>query len=190
MPTVVERANFFVVTGASGGGKSTLIRALRRRGALCVDEAGREIVREELAREGDGLPWADRMKFRDLLLSRSLAKFDAVEERSAPVFFDRGIPEAIAWSQLIGAPLDPARAEQALSRRYAPTVFVAPLWREIFTVDDERRHDWRSAVANHEATLKVYRALGYCLIDLPKCSVKVRADFVEEQLSAFDCYSG
>ena len=42
--------NFFVLSGCSGGGKSTLLAALARRGFATVEEPGRRIVAEETER--------------------------------------------------------------------------------------------------------------------------------------------
>ena len=91
---IYERDNFYVLTGCSGAGKSSIIQALKARGILCVDEAGRQIVQEQVRIGGDGTPWQDRIKFRDLLLSRYMYLFEQVTERTQSVFFDRGIPEA------------------------------------------------------------------------------------------------
>ena len=46
-----------VVSGCSGGGKSTLLAEMARRGYLVFPEPGRQIVKEELFIGGDGLPW-------------------------------------------------------------------------------------------------------------------------------------
>jgi predicted ATPase len=43
---------FVVISGCSGGGKSTLIAELGRRGYPVVEEPGRRIVKEELASGG------------------------------------------------------------------------------------------------------------------------------------------
>ncbi len=182
----VERGNFFVITGASGGGKSTLIDALGARGHRVVEEAGRAIVREELERGGTALPWGDRVAFRDLLLSRSIELFDAVEERNAPVFFDRGIPEAIGYSTLIGSPLQAEALQQATARRYAPTVFIAPPWREIYVNDAERRKSWEEVLEDFAATAAAYRSLGYRLVDIPKAPVAARVSFVLENALAHE----
>ncbi|MEE2690246.1 MAG: AAA family ATPase [Pseudomonadota bacterium] len=172
------RANFFVITGASGGGKSTLVETLRRRGFRVVEEAGRAIVREQLDAGGEALPWADRAAFRDLLLTRSIELFDAVEERDAPVFFDRGVPEAIGYSTLIGSPLAEETLREAEARRYAPTVFVVPPWREIYANDAERRKSWQEVIEDFTATCDAYRGLGYVLVEVPKMSVDLRIDFI------------
>ncbi|PYN88080.1 MAG: hypothetical protein DMD87_11285 [Candidatus Rokuibacteriota bacterium] len=52
-----RRDRFVVISGCSGGGKSTLVGELRRRGHSAVDEPGRRIVKEELKSDGSALPW-------------------------------------------------------------------------------------------------------------------------------------
>ena len=47
---------FVVISGCSSGGKSTLIAELSRRGYAVVEEPGRRIVKEEMARNGLALP--------------------------------------------------------------------------------------------------------------------------------------
>jgi len=182
------RANFYVITGASGGGKSTLIAALHERGYRVVEEAGRGIVRDQLECGGDALPWEDRAAFRDLLLTRSMELFDSVEERSAPVFFDRGIPEAIGYSTLIGSPLRAEALQEATARRYAPTVFVVPPWREIYVNDVERRKSWEEVMEEFTATAAAYRSLGYRLVDIPKAPVAARVSFVLENALAHEAF--
>ncbi len=49
-----------VISGCSGGGKSTLLAELARRGHAVVEEPGRRIVAQELARGGPALPWGRR----------------------------------------------------------------------------------------------------------------------------------
>ena len=44
--------NFVTISGCSGGGKSTLLSELRRRGFATIDEPGRRIVADELKRGG------------------------------------------------------------------------------------------------------------------------------------------
>jgi predicted ATPase len=172
------RDNFYIVTGCSGGGKSSIIDALRARGFLCVDEAGREIVKEQLRIGGDALPWQDDVKFTELLLERYVQLFERVAERTRPVFFDRGIPEALAWARVRGQPL-PAHHRAAMERhRYARAVFVAPPWPEIFRTDAERRHSYDDALREYPETLAAYREAGYDLIEIPKAPISERADFI------------
>lgn len=52
-----------VLSGCSGGGKSTLLSALGRRGWVVVPEPGRRIVEEEQRGDGRALPWVDLAAF-------------------------------------------------------------------------------------------------------------------------------
>jgi predicted ATPase len=54
---------FVVISGCSGGGKSTLLIELGRRGYATVGEPGRRIVKEEMLGEGSALPWANEIAF-------------------------------------------------------------------------------------------------------------------------------
>ena len=63
-------ANFHIITGGPGSGKTSVIYELRERGYPCVDEVGRKIIREQLLIGGDALHWCDKAKFLELMLSR------------------------------------------------------------------------------------------------------------------------
>ena len=179
---IYERNNFYVITGCSGGGKSTIIDVLRARGFLCVDEVGRNIVQQQMRIGGDATPWQDQIKFRELLLSRYMYVYEQVEERTQPVFFDRGIPEGIGYSRLMKVPTLEHHRAAARIYRYAKTVFVTPPWREIFRNDEERKHTYEDAVAEYELTLEIYPKYGYELIEIPKGPISERIDFILSQI--------
>jgi len=52
---------FVVISGCSGGGKSTLLAELGSHGYATVEEPGRRIVKEELKAGGPALPWVDEI---------------------------------------------------------------------------------------------------------------------------------
>jgi predicted ATPase len=54
---------FVVISGCSGGGKSSLLEELGRCGYATVEEPGRRIVKEELRSGGTALPWTDGVAF-------------------------------------------------------------------------------------------------------------------------------
>jgi predicted ATPase len=177
-----ERNNFYIITGCSGGGKSTLIGALRARGYQCVDEVGRQVVQQQLRIGGDGTPWQDQVKFRELLLSHYMTVFEQVTEHTQPVLFDRSLVECVGWSRLVNVPTLEHHRAAARIYRYAKKVFVTPPWKEIFRQDEERRHTFEDALAEYALSLKVYPELGYELIEIPKASVEERAEFVLQQI--------
>lgn len=174
----------FVITGASGGGKSTLIAALAASGYRTLPEAGRLIVAEQLALAGTALPWRDRVAFMELLFERSIAAFDQIGDAvSENVFLDRSFIEAIGYCAVIGHPVPEAMLQAAVALRFDPPVFVCPPWPEIFAPDTERRHDFKFARRDYEANIAAYSSAGYDLIDVPRVPVADRVAFVEQTLA-------
>jgi predicted ATPase len=63
-------------------------------------------------------------------------------------------------------------------------VIAAPPCPGSTRLDAERRHDVDAAVAEYDRLARVYPALGYAVILLPKVGVSERADFVLHELEA------
>jgi predicted ATPase len=172
------RADFerlFVITGGPGSGKSTLVHALVARGVFGMPEAGRAIVRDQVAIGGEALPWSNRVAFAELMLSWEMRSYRDALTLSGPVIFDRGIPDVVGYLRLCGLPVPPHMARAAQIFRYHHRVFVAPPWPEIFSQDSERKQSFEEARATHAAMIETYSALGYELLSLP-------LDFVEERV--------
>lgn len=170
---------FVVLSGCSGGGKSSLLAELARRGFATVEEPGRRIVAEEVAAGGSALPWMDAAAFARRAIDMALADIE-----SAPgegwVFFDRGLVDAAAaLEHLTGEPI-----VQRLVRahRYHRQVFLTPPWPEIYVTDPERQHGYDEAVAEYHRLVQAYAALDHEAVVLPKVDVAARADFVMAML--------
>ena len=173
--------NFVIISGCSGGGKSTLLAELDRRGHTVVEEPGRRIVQQELQSAGTALPWADAEAFIRGALAMALADRAALTTHAGWVFFDRGLIDAAAGVERLTG--EPALAPLRDAHRYHHRVFLTPPWPEIYVTDPERRHGLAEAEAEYADLLQVYPALGYELFILPKGSVAARADFVERVLA-------
>jgi len=173
---------FVIISGCSGGGKSTLLAELQRRGHAVVEEPGRRIVREEMRAGGRALPWIDMAAFLRRAIDVALDDHaNAPHDSPQWVFFDRGLIDAAAALQkLKGGPVLTALGQ---SHRYHPRVFLAPPWPEIHVQDTERRHGMDVALAEFDHLQNVYPALGYTISLLPKVGVAERADFVLETLA-------
>ncbi|OKO74271.1 AAA family ATPase [Bradyrhizobium sp. AS23.2] len=173
--------NFITISGCSGGGKSTLLSELRRRGFATIDEPGRRIVAEELMFGGRALPWVDAVAFARRAIEVSLADRATADARARWVFFDRGlIDAAAALEHLTGEPV-----VQSLGQvyRYNKRVFLAPPWPEIYALDQERRHGLAEAVVEYDRLIRAYSSLGYDIHVLPKVRVAERADWVVSSLA-------
>ncbi len=174
--------HLFVVTGGPGTGKSTLIEALQRRGVMSMPEAGRAIIRDQVAIGGAALPWGDRALYAELMLGWELRSHHEAEAMTGPVVMDRGVPDIVGYLRLIGLPV-PAHIETAARRfRYNRTVFLAPYWQAIFAQDAERKQGREEAEATGRMMAETYAGLGYQVVELPRTSVAERAAFVQERV--------
>ncbi|GAA3109235.1 AAA family ATPase [Rhizobium viscosum] len=169
-----------VISGCSGGGKSTLLEELSRRGHATVEEPGRRIVREELAGQGAALPWVDPAAFARRAIAMACEDRKLAEIRSGWTFFDRGLIDAASALQ---ATTGEAMLETLRDRhRYYQTVFLTPPWPEVYVHDSERQHGFEEAVAEYDRLTKAYPEMGYEVVILPRVAVAARADFLLSRL--------
>lgn len=169
-----------VLSGCSGGGKSTLLAELERRGFSIVPEPGRRIIEEELRDDGAALPWVDLSAFAKRAIDIAADDRRRMANEAGWVFFDRGLVDAaVALQYATGRS---ARGVLDSYDRYHQSIFLAPPWPKIYVSDDERRHDLAEAVAEYDRLLTAYRELGYDTLVLPKVRVSHRADFVLRHL--------
>ena len=55
--------NKYIITGAPGTGKTSIINDLISRDFSCVKENSREVISEQLLTGGDILPWKNQIAF-------------------------------------------------------------------------------------------------------------------------------
>jgi predicted ATPase len=166
-----------VISGCSGGGKSTLLAELARRGHRTFAEPGRDIVKAELASGGDALPWTNPRRFAERCIAIAIEHIKASQNETR-AFFDRSLIDAVSALEHMRLPV-PNEARRVLEASpYACRVFMAPPWSEFFTTDVERRHTLEESVAEFERLLVSYRKHGHETLLIPKCPVGERADFI------------
>lgn len=178
-----------VISGCSGGGKSTLLYELKTLGYSVVPEVGREIVKEQLEINGHITPWENPRDFCELLIEKSLLAYHRAkslsETKNRIIFFDRSFLEGVSYFQTLKVHhYDYLVTEY----RYDLTIFMAPPWEEIFCHDDERKHSFSDSVLEYERLIKFYAESGYKIIQIPKESVLERADFIIKNCESSEIY--
>jgi predicted ATPase len=116
---------FFVITGGPGSGKTTLIDALEQEGFARTIEAGRGVIRDQVAVDGPALPWRDQAAFAERMLGWEMRSYRMATQQAGPVFFDRGIPDVIGYLRLMRLPVPPHIERAAEVFRYHRRVFIA-----------------------------------------------------------------
>jgi predicted ATPase len=61
-----------VISGCSGGGKSSLLDEMQRRGFAVMPEVGRQVVVAQLKTDGDAVPWKNWRRFLELCVERGI----------------------------------------------------------------------------------------------------------------------
>ncbi len=160
-----------LITGGPGTGKSTLLAALAQSGEICYEEASRALIREQLAHEGQLVPWGNLLGFAQECCARMRAQLaDSPADRRC--FFDRGLPDLIAYLRHGGLPAPDAWC--TASRAYARVTFFAPPWAEIFVNDPERPQSFSEACALSDHIRYAYQTCGFQLIELVRDRVEMR----------------
>lgn len=180
-----DSAPYYVITGGPGVGKTSLLGALEKRGCHVVPEVSQKLIQEQQAIDGDGLPWKNKTRYRDLLFERSLERFENAmdgEHGNTPVFFDRGFLDAICYAAINGIPIGNSMKISAETCRYNDHVFILPPWKEIMKTDERQKQEWNEAVFTYNKIIQTYRGYRYNLVEVPKVSVGERADFILDHL--------
>jgi predicted ATPase len=169
--------NFFILTGTPGTGKTSALKALQNRGFAGVEEPTRQILTEQLAIDGPGLPAKNPLLFIEMMLSHSIAEYEATKSAKGLTYFDRGIPDLIAYAIRFG--VEPKQFEEAAQKYfYNQTVFIFPPWKEIFVNDSERKLTFEMSLEFHQLIVETYQRLNFCLVEVPFKPIGMRADFI------------
>lgn len=167
----------YVITGGPGSGKSTLIDTLEKAGYTCSAEISRKMIKAEVAKGSDCLPWEDIQCFSDKVIAEMISAWKENAENTL-TFFDRGMPDVIAYLHKAGLPVPAVYSNYLSLHRYEKQVFILPPWEEIYVNDSERWQDFAEATQIYHAIRETYTTYGYELIAVPRVSETERLAFV------------
>lgn len=170
----------YIITGAGGTGKTTLIDALRTKGHDCLPEVSRTIIQQEQHAGSRGMPWLDVDRFAQLVYTATLPLL-ATQPKAH--FTDRSLVDLIAYLRHYGKSIPHHLSIFPFHQYYAPTVFFAPPWRAIYCHDPQRPEPFATQEAISQQLQSTYVQLGFHLIVLPCDTVSERVTFVEQYLS-------
>ena len=174
----------WVLTGAPGSGKTAILDAIRDD-VRCVDEPARRVLAEQRAVDGPGTPDRDPSTFVQLLLRQAIRDHGDARLGGDPVLFDRGVPDCVAYANLLG--VDPTAALEASERfRFHHEVFVLEPWEDIYITDDERTMPFADTAAFHELILEAYRGAGYGFLVVPQCDVGQRVSLIRSRIQQLE----
>jgi len=166
--------NWYVITGGPSSGKTTVIENLSSLGYATIPESARMLIDIEMVK-GKTIEEvkADEAAFQEKILQMKIEN-----ERKTPseqlTFFDRGIPDSIAYYKI--AKQDATPAIQASQKRKYKKIFL--LEQIPFEKDYARTEDREQANALMQSHYDAYTSLGYTVIRVPLKSVEKRVSFI------------
>lgn len=163
-------SNWYVITGGPSSGKTTVLNKLAKLGYVIYPEAARVFIDQEMAK-GETLK---EIRDDEAEFQRKVLKIKIEVEKTAPrdkiVFFDRAIPDSIAYYQICG--LDPKEVLKFCRRKKYRKIFFLeqlPLDQDYARVEDGK------TIKELNSLLKEsYKKLGYKVIIVPAVSIKER----------------
>lgn len=177
----MQQTNWIVLSGPPSSGKTTLINELEKLGYLVSQEVARQVLSDWISRQPD----SKDMIAHALSIQREILALHLHRERAFKpeqlVFFDRGIPDSVAYFNFHG--YDEHIPEAAAHyHRYRAVFFCAQL---PVVPDGLRMEDDSIATRLGELIYNAYVDLGYQPIILPQVSVQARLqiilDYLKEQ---------
>ena len=171
-----------VFAGGPGSGKTTLLQALALRGYPVAADSPRSIIRARRSRSLTPRP--ARREFAEAVLRQDIRQYDELAGRPGPVFFERGVVDALGMLHELGDLEEPELQSLLAAYPYHHQVFLFPPWEAIYATDDERDQTFAEAERVCHATSGWYRRCGYALIEVPRAPVAERCAHVLKVLGA------
>ena len=171
----------YIITGAPGTGKTTIINALKKEGYSCAEEISRELIAEQIDIGGNILPWKDQIAFENQIANRRSKQYlDSPE--NCICFFDRSSIDCIAYLNSNKLEATSQIIEIIKNCTFNKTVFYTPIWEDIFENDKERKEDFKKSIQIEEEIIKCYNSYNYNIIEIPKTTLEKRVNFILSQI--------
>ena len=168
------KPKWYVITGSPSSGKTTTINSLAKLGYKTVPEAARVLIDEEI-RKGNSL---EKIRKNEIEFQMRVLKIkmevEMRSDRGKIVFFDRGIPDTLAYFLLYGFDVDEVM-KVCKDSRYRKVFLLEKL---PFQKDYARNENEETAKKLQILLRKAYSDLGYEIVDVPVMPVEDRLKMI------------
>ncbi len=174
-----------VITGGPSTGKTSVINLLENSGYLCLHEVIRDMTAKEQETDQEItfksnpiVSVDDPMAFNQRILDARVTQYQLAEtKQDAILFFDRGIPDVLAYMDCFEQQYPQSFIDACTNHLY-DHVFLMPPWKEIHVSDSQRFESYEEALLIDKCLSNTYAQLGYEVIIVPKDTIQKRVEFI------------
>lgn len=175
----MKKNNWYVITGAPHSGKTTLIERLRDLGYKVALEAARIYIDEEIEK-GKTI---EEIRKNELDFQRKILEIkienEKKESRDEIIFWDRGIPDSLAYYEMLGFAEDRSLQEATEKAKYKKVFLLSTL---PYEKDYARTESEEQQKLIHNLLKKTYKSYGHELIEIGDVGPRERLRIILESL--------
>ena len=166
-----------VISGGPGGGKTTIINALKELGYFCYDEISRDLIEKGKKNHGHNLFVKNPMKFSNILWEKREEQYkdSMTQKKYTKVFFDRSLLDITSYLEFIGK--RNINLEKQLKYFKYDLVFLVKPNKNIYKKDFSRYEDFNESIKIHNILKKNYQN-NFKTVNVPFKKLSERLNFI------------
>jgi predicted ATPase len=177
----------YILTGAPGSGKTSILRVLQKHGYAVVEEAATAVIATARAK-GEDEPWMDPGFLERIVALQQRRQEESSQPGSGIQIYDRSPICTLALAHWLGDPVPTVLSEEIAritrEKVYDRRVFfIRPLGFVEPTAD--RRISFEDSLAFERVHEETYVALGYEPVDVPPGTVEDRAARIDSHIRSW-----
>jgi predicted ATPase len=172
----------YILTGAPGAGKTSILHGLAGRGYHVVEEAATDVIVAEQARDV-AEPWTSAGFVGQILAVQRERQAGPVPSGVTAQIYDRSPVCTLALARHLGEPVPPALAQEIARITHGQiyqrhVFFVRPIG--VCEPTAARRISYAESLKFERIHEAAYRACGYEIVDVPAGAIAERVAMIDE----------